>query len=96
MPNLNPFTHKTVSYHRLSKESTEQESDPAGSNVSAVTRDSEDENAYMLAKHLHRPRRSCFKSTCSYILTSLVSLIIGLVFSQLFTLEYSLDGYLGA
>ncbi|KAF7452518.1 DUF3328 domain containing protein [Pyrenophora tritici-repentis] len=95
MPIPNPFTRKTIPYHRLSKESTEQESDHAGTNTSTANQDSDEQNVYLLAKNLHRPRRSRFKTTCTYTFISLFSLLTGLVVSQFFALEYDFDGYLG-
>ncbi|EFQ95298.1 hypothetical protein P3342_002233 [Pyrenophora teres f. teres] len=94
MPLPNPFTRKTIPYHLLSKESTEQESEHAETSTSTTNRDSDEQNAYLLAKHLHRPRRSRFKTICSYTFISLLSLLSGLIVSQFFALEYDFDGYL--
>ncbi|KAF1837659.1 hypothetical protein BDW02DRAFT_490899 [Decorospora gaudefroyi] len=99
MQRLNPFSPKTISYHRLSKEaSTEhkQENDQDTTpNSSQNQNEDEEADHHLLAKQLrHRSRRMCLRQTCVYMLLSLTSLLIGLAFGEMFRLEYDVDGYI--
>lgn len=98
MPNLNPFTRATIPYHRISKEFSENDSDAGqpSSSTSMLNQKENHEDAYTLAKQLrHRRRTSRFRCICSYFLVALLSLLTGLVTSQIFRLEYEVDGFPG-
>ncbi|RAR12422.1 hypothetical protein DDE82_000133 [Stemphylium lycopersici] len=93
MPSLNPFAPKIISYRDLSKESSEQDRDNGGEPSSADTEHHDAENDYLLASRFYRPRNSRCMHACGYIVVALVSLTVGLVFSQLYRLEREIKGY---
>ena len=95
MQSLNPFARKTISYRDLSKESSEQDRDNGGESSSADSEHPDADNDYLLARRFYRPRNSRYIHACGYIVVALVSLTVGLVFSQLFRLEREIKGYPG-
>ncbi|KAH7383994.1 hypothetical protein BKA66DRAFT_463249 [Pyrenochaeta sp. MPI-SDFR-AT-0127] len=100
MQNLNPFFRtKTVPYHSISQDFTDDNNDPSHASSSAESstfaskNSCSDENAYLVARELHRPRHSRLKHSCCYIFVALLSLLLGVVFGEIFRLEYEVDGY---
>lgn len=106
MQNLNPFSlNKTSPYRRLSKEFSEDDSvqghtsgTSSTSSTSSTLAPKEsyvDEDDYLIPKELVRPRRSRWKQSCCYGAVAVLSLLVGLVFGEIFRLEYEIDGYIG-
>jgi hypothetical protein len=80
MQRLNPFARKTIPYHRVSKDFNDQPS-----NSDSVQKEGHnEEEAYLLAQDLHRARRSRWGHFCGYFFVALISLLLGLTFSQIF------------
>ena len=102
MQNLNPFSNsKTIPYHRLSREFSENDSDhgEASTSTSATLAPVTDysEKEYLINRDLHRSRRSSrVRHTLCYVLVVLLSMLVGLVLGELFRVEYEIDGYVGA
>jgi hypothetical protein len=102
MHSLNPFARKTIPYHRISKESAENDSDGDGQsssfNASAQPQKERDEGEdnYLLSKQLYKQPCSQLRHTCCYFFVALLSLVIGLALGEILRLEYEIDGYIGA
>jgi hypothetical protein len=94
MQRLNPFTRKTIPYHRVSKESSENDNNDPGSSTTIQKEGHNEEEDYLLAQHLHRSRRSRWGHFCGYFFVALISLLAGLTVSQFFKLEHEIDDFI--
>jgi hypothetical protein len=94
MQSLNPFTRKTISYHRVYKDSSDNSGDRSSDFVASPSAQKEvdDDDVYLLAEPR---RRSRLRHFCSYFFVALISLSIGLTLSQIFRVEYEVDGFIG-
>ncbi|OAG25532.1 hypothetical protein CC77DRAFT_1005130 [Alternaria alternata] len=94
MLSLNLFAQKAKSYRRLST-STEGEGDTCISpGVSAPKEEHDADEDLLLAKRLRRPWHWSCMHMCGYLFVALLSFLIGLGLSQLFTLEKEVDGFI--
>jgi hypothetical protein len=95
MLSLNLFAQKAKSYRRLST-STEGEGDTCISpGVSAQKEEHDADEDLLLAKRLRRPWHWSCMHICGYLFVALLSFLVGLGLSQLFTLEKEVDGFIG-
>jgi hypothetical protein len=93
MLNLNPFTRKTIPYHRVYKDSSDNGDDRSSDSVASPSpKGVHDEDVYLLAQPRHRPR---LRHLCGYFSVALTSLLLGLTLSQVFRVEYEVDNYIG-
>ena len=88
MPFPNPFNRTTISYHRMSKDESEDDS------AESSTAHKEEEDPFLEQQHF-RPRRSRFRHTCGYLFVAILSLVLGLISGQFMRVEYEVDGYMG-
>jgi hypothetical protein len=93
MQNLDPFTRKTIQYHRAYKDSTDNGGGRSSDSVASPSpKEVDEEDVYLLAQPRHRPR---LRHLCGYFFVALISLVLGLTLSQVFRVEYEVDGYTG-
>jgi hypothetical protein len=95
MQRLNPFTRKTIPYHRVSKESSENDNNDSDSSTTIQKGGHNEEEDYLLTHHLHRTRRSRWGYFCGYFFVALISLLVGLILSQFIRLEHEIDDFIG-